>query len=204
MGWSYLYNSNFNASTVEVWELISNFILHITGHVITYPYWNYIWSMLVKETPGGQFKLQTLSYQYRCSNSSDHLIFIIGIPIVGRQYIDIQYTLRVYIPMALALVRWNSDIGCIVQCGSWYMVSFHHNTRYRQPLACPIVQDMGCFWNLIKKNVFYTSYLTAYLNWLISFCSHAPDFCLTCSVCKFEWLSLKLLISNYIIISNWM
>ena len=28
---------NFNGCTVEVWERISNFIPHFTGHVITYP-----------------------------------------------------------------------------------------------------------------------------------------------------------------------
>ena len=30
---------NFNGTTVEVWEWISNFIAHFTGHVITYPCW---------------------------------------------------------------------------------------------------------------------------------------------------------------------
>ena len=29
--------TNFNGCTVEVWEWISNFIPHFTGHVITYP-----------------------------------------------------------------------------------------------------------------------------------------------------------------------
>ena len=32
--------SNFNGATAEVWELISNFIPHITGNVITYPFWD--------------------------------------------------------------------------------------------------------------------------------------------------------------------
>ena len=31
---------NFNDGTVEVWEWISNFIPHFTGHVITYPCWD--------------------------------------------------------------------------------------------------------------------------------------------------------------------
>ena len=31
---------NFNSATVEVWEWISNFIPHFTGHVITYPCWD--------------------------------------------------------------------------------------------------------------------------------------------------------------------
>ena len=30
----------FNGATVEVWELISNFIPHFTVHVITYPCWD--------------------------------------------------------------------------------------------------------------------------------------------------------------------
>ena len=32
--------SNFNGVTVEVWEWISNFIPHFTGHVITHPCWD--------------------------------------------------------------------------------------------------------------------------------------------------------------------
>ena len=32
--------SNFNGATVEVWEWISYFILHFTGYVITYKYWD--------------------------------------------------------------------------------------------------------------------------------------------------------------------
>ena len=31
---------NFNGATVEVWEWMSNFILHLTEHVITYPRWD--------------------------------------------------------------------------------------------------------------------------------------------------------------------
>ena len=31
---------NFNGATVEGWERLSNFILHIIVHVITYPCWD--------------------------------------------------------------------------------------------------------------------------------------------------------------------
>ena len=31
---------NFNAGIIEVWELVCNFILQITRHVITYPCWD--------------------------------------------------------------------------------------------------------------------------------------------------------------------
>ena len=31
---------NFNGATIEIWEWISNFIPHITEHVITYSYWD--------------------------------------------------------------------------------------------------------------------------------------------------------------------
>ena len=40
---------NFNDTTVEVKELISNLIPHFTGHVITYPCWDQILSMLKKK-----------------------------------------------------------------------------------------------------------------------------------------------------------
>ena len=31
---------NFNGTTVEVWEWVSNFIPHFNAHVITYPWWD--------------------------------------------------------------------------------------------------------------------------------------------------------------------
>ena len=34
------YLQPFNRATVEVWEWISNFILHFTGQVNTYPCWD--------------------------------------------------------------------------------------------------------------------------------------------------------------------
>ena len=37
--------TNFSGTTVEVWELISKFILYFTGHKITHPCWNWRLSM---------------------------------------------------------------------------------------------------------------------------------------------------------------
>ena len=31
---------NFSGAAIEVWEWISNLILHFTGHIITYPCWD--------------------------------------------------------------------------------------------------------------------------------------------------------------------
>ena len=31
---------NFNGCTVDIWELISNYIPHFTGYVITFPCWD--------------------------------------------------------------------------------------------------------------------------------------------------------------------
>ena len=45
-GWITYPFTNFNGCTVEVWERISNFIPHFTGHVITYPRWDKINSVL--------------------------------------------------------------------------------------------------------------------------------------------------------------
>ena len=36
---------NFNGATVEVWKWISNFFSLFTGQVITYPCWNYSWTI---------------------------------------------------------------------------------------------------------------------------------------------------------------
>ena len=47
-------------SLVEVWEWISNLILHYTGHVITYPCWAESYAMLVK----GVFGKYNLSVIY--------------------------------------------------------------------------------------------------------------------------------------------
>ena len=38
-------------SQAEVWEWIRNFVPHFTGHVTTYPCWDYISTMVVKGTP---------------------------------------------------------------------------------------------------------------------------------------------------------
>ena len=38
--WDEITYSFFNGATVSVWEWISNFIQHLTGHVITYPCWD--------------------------------------------------------------------------------------------------------------------------------------------------------------------
>ena len=47
---SYLQTST--AAAVEVWEWISNFIPRFTKHMITYPWWDKRWSMLVSGAPG--------------------------------------------------------------------------------------------------------------------------------------------------------
>ena len=41
---------NFNSTTVEVWEWISNFIPHFSGYVIIYPCWDESQTMLVKRS----------------------------------------------------------------------------------------------------------------------------------------------------------
>ena len=46
---------NFISATVEVWEWISNFIPHLTMHVITFPCWDLSYTMLVKGAPGHLF-----------------------------------------------------------------------------------------------------------------------------------------------------
>ena len=48
---TYLF-PNLNCATVEVWERICNFIPNFTGHVITYPFWDWSSSMLVKGALG--------------------------------------------------------------------------------------------------------------------------------------------------------
>ena len=42
---------NFNGCIVEVWEEISNFVTHFSGHMITYPCWGFSYTMLVKGAP---------------------------------------------------------------------------------------------------------------------------------------------------------
>ena len=53
----------YSFPTVEVWEWISNFILHFAGYVIHYPCWDQSYTMLVKGAHGVQMLL------------SDHVCF---------------------------------------------------------------------------------------------------------------------------------
>ena len=42
---------NANGAAVKVWEWIRDFIPCFNGHVITYPCWDYCWTMLVNGPP---------------------------------------------------------------------------------------------------------------------------------------------------------
>ena len=53
---------NFSSCTIEVWEWISNFISHFTGHVITYPCWDLKLKHVSKRGPGHS---QTLCISHR-------------------------------------------------------------------------------------------------------------------------------------------
>ena len=66
----------FNVETGEVWEWICNFTLYFTGHDITYSYWDWSQSMLVKGVP------EDGSPPSICRGE----IFRYGIPIVMRPY----------------------------------------------------------------------------------------------------------------------
>ena len=43
---------NINCATVDVWQWICNFIQHFTGHMVSYPCWDFSQSVLVKQAPG--------------------------------------------------------------------------------------------------------------------------------------------------------
>ena len=52
----------FNGATIEASEWISNFIPHIIMDVITYPWWDWRSTMLVKVAPGfDEFLISTVS-----------------------------------------------------------------------------------------------------------------------------------------------
>ena len=71
---------NFNGATVEVWEWISNFIPHFSGHVISYPRWGQ--SMLTKRVPDVK-ELRAISKHntdYKCCKSPVTLLHSIIIP----------------------------------------------------------------------------------------------------------------------------
>ena len=46
--WNYLWIPNFNGSTVELWEWVTNFNPQIIVNVITYPCWDSSYSILVQ------------------------------------------------------------------------------------------------------------------------------------------------------------
>ena len=54
---------NFNGSTVEVWEGISNLVLQFMMHVIMYQFWDWR-TMLVKGAPGHRLQ-KCLSWNRR-------------------------------------------------------------------------------------------------------------------------------------------
>ena len=59
---------SFNDATFQVLEYISNFIAHVIyGHILTYPCWDYIQTMGIKEASRGHhwgYKAGTLSFTF--------------------------------------------------------------------------------------------------------------------------------------------
>ena len=63
---------NFNGGTFEVWEWISNFLPHFTGHVIIYPCWMYFsYQYLLRITY--QSSILDEGYSWHCRSSSKDL-----------------------------------------------------------------------------------------------------------------------------------
>ena len=60
---------NFNGCTVDVWEWISNFILHIIGHVMTYPCWDLSYTMIVKGAHGSKVTIVLLAVKWSIPES---------------------------------------------------------------------------------------------------------------------------------------
>ena len=54
VGWNYFRIPNFNGCAVDVWDWLSN-IPNFIVHVITYPYYDFSFSMLVKGDPGEKY-----------------------------------------------------------------------------------------------------------------------------------------------------
>ena len=84
MGWITYPLSNFNSTAVEVWEWISNFIPHFTGHVISYPCRNLSESMLVKGVPGYK-EYACVDELYECIVQQKLLIFTCAISLIAEQ-----------------------------------------------------------------------------------------------------------------------
>ena len=61
MGWNYFPFTNFNGTTVEVWEWIINFFPLFTRHINTCPCWDLSWTMLLKGTPGRMSSICAMS-----------------------------------------------------------------------------------------------------------------------------------------------
>ena len=67
MWYEIIYPSpNFDGATVEVWEWINNFILHVTGHVITYPRTRFLAATMLTNIyhHDGEAKTKKLSIMY--------------------------------------------------------------------------------------------------------------------------------------------
>ena len=60
----FLHSNTFNCATVEVWEWISNSIQHFTAHVITFPFWDQSWTILVKGAYIAHIFAVTLNLKY--------------------------------------------------------------------------------------------------------------------------------------------
>ena len=114
---------NFNGATVEVWEWISNFIPHFTGHVITFPWWasspygsgrctclvTWFWYWMIAKwgnktgpPPWHDPKKDSLVYAFSLLRE-DRFIFINEIPILVRHHLYIETD-----PLEAFSIHWST------------------------------------------------------------------------------------------------
>ena len=120
MRWNYVSIPN---STVKIGEWISNFIQHFSGHVITYPYCDLSWSMLVNVVPG--------SIQYTPNNTTT--ILALFTHILQGHYTDLGQS---YDCPSKGI--WVNTVRC-----RYNAVNFLQNHHKRHSIARPLEARYG-------------------------------------------------------------
>ena len=164
---------DFGGATVEVWEWMSDFVAHITGHAIACPCWDWGWTMLVEGAPG---HLSTWTIPFLVILSKQRTTTLSR---VIRFFSFFIYTIKKPYTIMKASILTSLMLHVLCCRGSQYWASCILNTEFQQETEqiCYVYCYFRCSVMYIYVCMCVCVYICIYVTYLITKISPNFAFC---------------------------